>query len=229
MIERQFISQNVKEHQIKEFIGEALDRAAYSDSKLIRTPLGEKIVIYTSRPGLIVGKEGSNIKRLTLELKKRFNLENPQIEIAEIENPNLDPQIIAERIVGSLERFGINRFKAIGHKAMEDVMSANALGVELIMSGRIPSERARSWRFYKGYLKKCGDTALTAVKKAKMQALLKTGVIGVKVSIMIPDAKLPDRIKIGDQIVEAAEEIKETAEIVQKEAPKKEKAKKSKK
>ncbi len=229
MIERQFVSQNVKENQIKEFIGDSLDRAAYSDSKLIRTPLGEKIIIYTSRPGLIVGKEGQNIKRLTSELKKRFNLENPQIEIAEIENPNLDPQIIAERIVSSLERFGINRFKAIGHKAMEDVISANALGVEIIMSGKIPSERARSWRFYKGYLKKCGDTALTAVKKAKMQALLKTGIIGIKVNIMIPDAKLPDRIKIGDQVemVEEVKEITETAEI--KEEKKEKKAKKSKK
>jgi len=228
MIERQFVSQNVKENQIKEFIGESLDRAAYSDSKLIRTPLGEKIVIYTSRPGLIVGKEGQNIKKLTAELKKRFNLENPQIEIAEIENPSLDPQIIAERIVGSLERFGINRFKAIGHKAMEEVMSANALGVEIIMSGKIPSERARSWRFYKGYLKKCGDTALTTVKKAKMQALLKTGIIGVKVSIMVPDAKLPDRIKIGDQI-EMIEEVKESTEKKEQKKTKEKGAKKSKK
>ena len=121
----------------------------------MRTPLGEKIIIYTSRPGLIVGRKGENIKKLTKNLKKKFDLENPQIEIAEVDKIMLDPQIVAERIASSLERFGSNRFKGIGHKTMEEVIQSGALGIEIVISGKIPGARAKSWRFYKGYLKKC--------------------------------------------------------------------------
>ena len=196
MIERSFVAQKIKEFQIQEYISENLKKVGHSHTKMVKTPLGEKIIIFASRPGLVVGRKGENIKKLTYTLKKRFNLENPQIEISEIENPNLDAQIVAERIANSLERFGTNKFKAIGHKTMTDVMNAGALGVEITISGKIPSSRAKSWRFYQGYLKKCGDIAMEGVKKAYTQAQLKAGTVGVKVAIMPPDIKLPDRISI---------------------------------
>ena len=54
----------------------------------------------------------------TKTLKKKFELENPQIEISEVENINLDAQIMAERIVDSLERFGTSKFKGIGNESI---------------------------------------------------------------------------------------------------------------
>lgn len=199
MIERKFINENLQEFQVQEFIQESLKNVGHSHTKLLRTPLGEKIVIYASRPGLIVGRKGENIKKLTNVLKKRFNFENPQIEISEVENPNLDAQIVAERIASTLERFGIQKFKAIGHKTMQEVMNAGALGIEISMSGKIPSARAKSWRFYSGYLKKSGDIALTGVKHAHAQAQLKPGTVGVKVSILPPDIQRPDDVTITEQ------------------------------
>ncbi len=199
MIERKFVAQKIKEYEIEEYLSDSLDNVGLSHTKMVKTPLGEKIIIYTSRPGLVVGRKGQNIKLLTKNLKKRFQLENPQIEISEIENPNLDAKIVAERIVDSLERFGLEKFKAIGHKVMSDVMNSGALGIEIIISGKVPSDRAKSWRFYQGYLKKCGEIAIEGVRKANLQAQLKTGVIGVKVSIMPPDLKLPDDISIIDK------------------------------
>ncbi|MBN4048978.1 30S ribosomal protein S3, partial [archaeon AH-315-M20] len=147
MIERKFVAQKIKEHQIEEFIVNSLKNVGHSHTKMIKTPLGEKIVIYASRPGLIVGRKGQNIKELTDNLKKKLKLENPQIEISEVEDINLDANIVAERIMGALERFGAEKFKAVGHKTMESVMNAGALGVEIIVSGKIPSSRAKSWRF----------------------------------------------------------------------------------
>ncbi|MBI4148366.1 30S ribosomal protein S3, partial [Candidatus Woesearchaeota archaeon] len=97
------------------------------------------------------------------------------------------------------ERFGIQKFKAIGHKTMQDVMAAGALGIEIKMSGKIPSARAKTWRFYTGYLKKCGNAALTGVKRAKSVAQLKPGVVGVKVAIMPPDITLPDDIEVVEE------------------------------
>ncbi len=199
MIERKFVNQNIKEFEIKEFVKKKLSRVGLSDVKLQRTPLGEKIVISTSRPGLVVGRSGSNITRLTQDIKNQFELENPQIEIEEVNHIGLDSNIIAEMIANSLEKFGPNRFKGIGHKAMSDVMNAGALGVEILVSGKLPGARARTWRFYQGYLKKCGDIAISDVKTSYTAANLKSGTIGIKVSIMTPDTELPDDIKLVDK------------------------------
>ena len=207
MIEREFINQKTKEFYIKRYIEDKLKRAGVSQIRLKKIPLGEKIIIHTSRPSLIVGSKGANIKDLTKALKKDFKLENPQIEINEVKNLFLDADIVAERIVNSLERFGSARFKGVGHKTMENVINSGALGVELIISGKIPGARAKNWRFYRGYLKKCGDISISGVRKSKKSALLKSGIIGIKVAIMPPDLVLPDHIEILDEPVQVVEEI----------------------
>src|SRR3990167_2698715 len=124
MIEKKFIQQNMKELQILEYIDHNLGKVGHSYTKLKKTPLGEKVIIYAFRPGLIVGKGGAAIKKLTKVLKSQFNLENPEVEINEVTQVNLDAKIIAERVANSLERFGSNRFKGIMHKTMTDVMNA---------------------------------------------------------------------------------------------------------
>ena len=229
MIERKFIAQKIKEFQIQEYITQSLENVGHSHTKTVKTPLGEKIVIYASRPGLIVGRKGQNIKQLTKTLKKRFDLENPQIEISEVETPNLDARIVAEKIADALEKFGSEKFKAIGHRIMTEVMNAGALGIEIRISGKVPSARAKSWRFYSGYLKKCGDIA-GYVGKADVQAQLKTGIIGVKVSIMPPDIKLPDDIELIEEKQTKIEEIKEEQkeEIPEPKQPKPKKTRKKK-
>ena len=198
MIERKFISRNLKTHLINEYLAANLKRVGYSGAKVQRTPLGEKVIITASRPGLIVGKKGSNIKKLTAALKHKFGLENPQIEINEVADINLDPQIVAERIVNYLERFGAGRFKSIGHKVIGDVINSGALGIEVIISGKIPGARAKSWRFYQGYLKKCGDMAVSGIKKATASANLKSGTVGIKISIMPAELKEKYDIKLRE-------------------------------
>jgi small subunit ribosomal protein S3 len=229
MIERQIVSSNVKELEIQEYISKVLKNLGHSHIKLQRTPLGEKIIIHASRPGLIVGRKGQNIKKLTQDLKANFKLENPQIEISEVDAPNLDAQIIAERIASSLEKFGTQRFKGIGHRVMSDVMGEGAMGIEILISGKIPSSRAKRWRFYQGYLKKCGDIALTGVRKAYAIAHLKTGAVGIQVRIMPSDTKLPDHIEMTAEPVEIIEELKdEPAKTAKKPAKEPQKAADSK-
>ncbi len=101
MIEREFIAQKTKEYYIKKYIESKLNKVGVSSIRLKKIPLGEKIIIETSRPSLIVGSKGSNIKDLTKTLKRDFKLENPQIEITEIKKIFLDANIVAERIAGS--------------------------------------------------------------------------------------------------------------------------------
>lgn len=193
MIERSFIEQKMKEHQIQEYMAKNLSNAGYSHTEIQRTPLGEKIIVYTTRPGLIVGKKGENIKKMTLVLKNKFKLENPQIEIGEVKNPFLDAYFVAGKIASSLDRFGSKRFKSIGYKFLQSIMDAGAVGAEIVMAGKIPSARARSWRFFAGYMKKCGDIAVSQIPHAKVDVSLKSGTIGIKVSIMTPDIRLMER------------------------------------
>src|SRR3989338_8151736 len=230
---KKIVAQKIKEFQIQEFIKDNLKQVGLSSSRLQMTPMGEKVVVNAARQGLIVGKKGQSIKRLTNQLKKKFNLENPQIEINEIENPNLDAQIIAERISTSMERFGSQRFKAIGHKVLEDVMNACALGIEVVVSGKVPSARAKRWRFYQGYLKKSGDIAISGVRKAYSTAELKSGTVGIQLRIM-PPIELPDRIKIrtaeeSEQKEAGKQEAKEEKHEERKKTKKRAKKKESEK
>ncbi len=217
MIEKQFITRKIKEVQIQEYIASQLTKTGYSHTEIKRTPLGEKIIVYTTRPGLVVGKKGENIQRLTATLKKRFKMENPQIEIGEIKEPNLDCYYIVDRIISTLERFGAKRFKSIGYNTLQHIMDAGAIGVEIIIAGRgVPSSRSRSWRFSAGYLKKSGDISENYIPEAKSVANLKSGSVGVKVKILTPDIILPDKmhlkqnkeIKVEEIIEEPKEEIK---------------------
>src|SRR3990167_1640120 len=98
MIEKRFVKQKINEFQIQDFLKKELLNCGISHIEIKRTPLGEKITVFTSRPGLVVGKKGETIKRLTIVLKKKFKMENPQLEVWDIENPSLDPASITEKI-----------------------------------------------------------------------------------------------------------------------------------
>ncbi|MAG52924.1 MAG: 30S ribosomal protein S3 [Nanoarchaeota archaeon] len=211
MIERNILAQKMKEFHIKEFIASEFMKTGYSHTKIQRTPLGDKITIFTSRPGLVVGRKGENIRRLTNTLKNKFKMENPQIEIGDIENPYFDAQSIAEKIAYTIEKFGPQRFKSIGYKTLQSIMDAGALGSEIVITGKIPSARAKTWRFMDGYLKKCGFVSDHYVIKGRSTAFIKSGSVGINVSIMPPGLTLPDDIKIIEQspVVEEVVEEKE--------------------
>ena len=210
MIERQIVSKHMKEYLMQEFIKLYLPTGSYSKIDLRKTPLGEKIIIHTSRPGLVVGRKGANLSELTSVLKSKYGMENPQIEVMEIQNPNLDPKSVAESIVNSFERFGPKRFKPIGYRALQGILDAGATGAEVVISGRgVPSSRAKSWRFLAGHMKKSGDISENFVKRATVVANLKSGSIGIKVNILTPDVILPDEIKIKEIPKIIVEEIKE--------------------
>lgn len=204
MIERQIVAQRMKRKQVEEFIFSFLGKLSCSRLDIQRTPLGERILVYTSKPGLVVGRRGENIKNLTIILKTRYGMENPQIEVAEIEEPNLDAVSMVKSIVGTFERFGPKRFKAIAYNALERIMSAGAIGAEVVVSGRgVPGVRAKTWRFTAGYLSKSGDTSENYVNKAYETCHLRSGAIGIKVSILHPKVELPDTVRMKDiRIVE---------------------------
>jgi len=188
------------EFSIREYVKKSLGKGKISQVKIEYAPIGEKIIISTSKPGLIIGRGGEKIDELTRILKKRFKLENPHIEIDEIKKPEFNAQIMADDIALSLERFGPLKFKVTAYRTLQKIMEAGALGAEIRLSGKLPSSRARTWRFAQGYLKKTGDPA-KVVDRAQAMAQTKPGVVGVKVSILSPEAILIDRININEELL----------------------------
>ena len=200
MEEKKFVQLKKDEFGVKEFIKKQLGKGKISSVKIEYTPVGEKIIIATSKPGYVIGRKGERITELTEVLKKKFHLENPHIDMAEIEKPEFDAQTIADEIAMALERFGSLKFKTVAYKMLEKTIKAGVLGIEIRLGGKLPSERAKSWRFAYGYLKKTGDTA-KIVNKADATAETLMGTIGIKVSILPPNVKIHDQIIITPELI----------------------------
>ena len=200
MEEKNIVKFNKDEFTIKEYIKNELGKGKVSKVRIEYTPVGEKIIVSTNKPGLVIGRRGEMIGELTNTLKTKFELENPRIEIDEILQPEFDAQIIADEIALGLERAGPLKFKVIAYRTLQKIMEAGALGTEIILSGKLPGKRAKHWRFAQGYLKKTGDSA-KVVDRAKSRAQTKPGTVGIKVGILSPDAILKDKIKIDDEVI----------------------------
>ena len=193
--------------QINEYLRSELLRAGFAGVEIQKTPLGVRITLKTSRPGLVIGKGGKRIQEITDVLEQRFGLEMPQIEVEEVENPDLDAQIMAERLAYSLDRG--RHYRRAGYYILRKVMDAGARGVEIRISGKVTSQRARTQIFRAGTMKKSGQTAQEAVQKGVAQCILKTGVMGVVVKIMKPDYRMGDGIKVHYDELEQLQKQKE--------------------
>lgn len=212
MIERKIMGDKFKEFAVSNFVRKQLNDVPIKEVTFEKNPLGERITIYTSTPGLVIGREGSNIKKLTKELKSEFSFENPQIKIGEVSEIFLSASIVAKRIANDLANFGSQKFKLTGFKALQGIMNSGAMGCEIKISGKLPSSRAKSWRFAKGYLKKTGYVSDFLIDKAQESVTLKTGVVGIKVQIMLPGTPLPDKIVYASEEAAKAKAVEESLE-----------------
>ncbi len=225
-----FIDQNTRRLKIDEFLGMELNSAGYGGVEIRKMPTRTEVVIHASRPGVVIGRRGSKIRELTDILEHDFGVRNVQVEVAEIENPWLNAQVMASRLARQLER-GV-RFRRMAYWILRRVMRAGALGCEIIVKGKLSSRRARYQKFRQATIAKTGRPAELFVDEADDIAVLKPGVIGVKVRIMKPDAKLPGVITVKKpkvkkvkerELIKAPEEVKaeeavaEEAEVVESE------------
>ena len=232
MEEKNTVKFKKEEFNIRESIKTHLGKGKVSRVRIEYTPVGEKIIVSTHKPGLVIGRKGEKINELTEMLKSKFKLENPHIEIEQIERPEFDAQIMADEIALSLERFGPLKFKVVAYRTLQKIISAGALGVEIRLSGKLPGSRAKSWRFSQGYLKKTGDSA-KVVDRAQATAQTKPGTVGIKVGVLSPDAILKDKIDTDDKMIRKLkensgekfeEEIKEEVKVEVKDIKEKEKS-----
>ena len=188
--EHQFIEDGLRRSQINEFFADELGRAGYGGMDVAKTPMGTQIVLKAEKPGMVIGKGGKNIRKITTELEDRFGMDDPQIDVQEVDEPDLNAQIVADRLANALERGWY--FRKAGHTTIDRIMDAGALGAEIVLSGKVTGARSRVEKFNRGYIKHNGEPAQEVVDHGQGVAVMKLGTIGVNVKIIPPGAKLPD-------------------------------------
>ncbi|MFX0096577.1 MAG: 30S ribosomal protein S3, partial [Candidatus Hodarchaeota archaeon] len=228
-----FISWGIRKAELDEYLAKELRRAGYGGVDVHKTPLGTRIILHVTRPGIVIGRGGQSIRKLTEILSKRFGLDNPQIEVDELEAPELNARIMADQLAMRLERG--DHFRRAGYSILQRVMAAGAKGVEIVIKGKLTSQRGRYQKFRKGVISKAGEPAVLYVNKAVAHASRNPGITGVSVKIMMPDSSLPDEVKVfpPDEIslspeeekIEVAKEEEEKIEVAKEEEEKIEVAK----
>lgn len=224
-IEKKFVNDGYVKASMDEYFAEQLNRAGYGGMELNRTPMGTQIVIYSEKPGMVIGKAGKVIRKLTRDVATKYNLENPQIDAQEVKKPELNAQMMASRLAASIERGWY--FRKAGHNTLRAVMNAGALGCEVVISGKLTGARSRVEKFVDGHVKHSGHPVEEVVDEGFAVAIKKLGTLGCKVRIIQPGVILPDSFRVRElaEVVEPAEKpaVKPAEKPV--EAPKKEAAK----
>jgi small subunit ribosomal protein S3 len=221
--EDHFINRGLLRVKVNDFLRRELRRAGYAGVDLQKTPLGMRVVVYASRPGMVIGRRGTTVRELTETLEHDFGLEAPQIEVSEVEVPELNGAIMAERLAQRLERG--DHFRRAAYGVLRRIVGTGAKGVEISIAGKLTSRRARYQKFRSGFVAKTGEPIRTAVSHGIAYAIMKPGILGVQVRIMLPDAVAPDRPIIIHREVEVAPvptpEAAEAAdiEVVEEELP----------
>jgi small subunit ribosomal protein S3 len=195
-IHKYFVKENARKAEIDEFLSQDLKRAGYSKVEMTKTPLGTRVVVYAAKPGLVIGRRGQSIRDLTQVLEQRFGVTNPQISVATLETPELDPKVVASQIAMALQR-GIH-FRRACYWALQRTIEAGALGVEIIIRGKLTTDRARYEKYKAGYLPSVGEAIDRIVRTAVVDTQLKQGLFGIRVTLLPKTANLPDRPTIRD-------------------------------
>lgn len=228
---KEMLKERVRRVQVHDHVQNKTARAGFGGLSIQRTPLGTHVRIAAERPGLVIGRKGGDIQKLTEELERKFGYENLQVEAGEVNNFALNPLIMAAKVANALER-GWN-YRRAGNSMLQRIMDAGARGCQITIAGKLTGLRHRTEKFLSGHIKFCGETALELMDVGIAQAKLKPGTIGVKVAIMKPDARLPDEIEVAKPEIPVAdeedkEETSEEAKEETEEQPKEKKAKKNK-
>lgn len=191
-IEKKFIDDSIIKLNISKYLSKELSRAGFSRVEIQKTPILTRITVFVLNPGRVIGRGGRTIDTITETIRTRFKVENPQVNVMEVENKMLEPLIVAKNIAEKLER-GINARRVI-QSTLREIIQNGALGAEIVASGKLAAKgaRAKSIRKSLGYIPKAGDV-IFLVKEANSTAYSKYGAIGVKVRIVPPGTVFPDR------------------------------------
>jgi small subunit ribosomal protein S3e len=183
---RLFVKNGLRDAELNEFFTRELADAGYAGVEVRDSPMRTDIIIRATRPQDVLGEKGRRIRELTSLVQKRFKFEDGQVEL-------LAKLVANKALCAEAQAEGI-RFKLLSGTAVrracngviKSCMEEGAKGVEVIVSGKLRGARAKAMKFREGYMIKTGFSNRIYVREAVRHVLLRAGVIGVKVRIMLP-------------------------------------------
>jgi len=209
---RKFVADGVFYAELNEFLTRELAEEGYAGVEVRVTPMRTEIIIRATRTQNVLGEKGRRIRELTSVVQKRFNFTDGAVELyaERVANKGLCAQVQAEslkyKLIGGLAVrracYGVLRF----------IMESGAKGAEVIVSGKLRAQRAKAMKFQDGYMIKTGQAEREYVDTAVRHVLMRQGVLGVKVAIMLPHdptGKMGPKTPLSDviQILEPKEDV----------------------
>ena len=165
--------------EIKKYVEQKLKNASISKVNIERAAKKLRISIYSSRPGIIIGKKGADIEDLKNKLTKLSNLE-VFLDIKEVRKPEVEAKLVAENIASQLEKRV--SFRRAMKKAVQSSMRLGAKGVKIMCSGRLGgAEIARTEKYHEGSVPL--HTLRNDIDYATAEAQTTYGICGIKVWI----------------------------------------------
>jgi small subunit ribosomal protein S3 len=182
-----------EDYRIRKFIKDKLKHAGVSKIEIERSTRRVRLRIFTARPGIVIGKKGSEIEKLKKELEGRVSQE-VLIDIQEIRKPEVDAQLVAENVAMQIERRVA--FRRAMKRGVSSAMRFGAQGVKIICSGRLGgAEMARTEWYREGRVPL--HTLRADIDYGITEARTTYGVIGVKVFVFHGEILNKDKAEVN--------------------------------
>jgi len=196
---------------LKDYLREKIKDAGFSDVEISKTPVGTRIALHVTRPGIVIGRKGSGIRELTEVLGTKFGLKNPQISVVEIAKPELSPNVMCNRLASHIERG--TAFRRATMWTLQQIMENGAMGVQITISGKLRGDRSAFEKHSVGILPRAGHHAEVIVAEDIAHVKTPMGLIGIRIRIAIKEKLIPE-FEFKDKSKKAKQKQKE--EIVVK-------------
>ena len=184
------IKDNYNMMLLNDFLREKIKDAGFSNVEISKTPTGTKIILYVTRPGIVIGRKGAGIKELTEKIQKDFGYKSPQISVEEITKPELSPSVMCNRMAAHIERG--TAFRRATMWTMNQIMESGAMGVQITISGKLRGDRSAFEKHTQGILPRAGNYAKNIVSEDIVHTKTPMGLIGIKIRIAKKEKIIPE-------------------------------------
>lgn len=184
------IKDNYNMMLLKDYLRSAIKESGFSHVEISKTPMGTRVVLHVTRPGIVIGRKGTGIRELTETLEKRFGLKSPQIAVNEILQPELTASVMCNRLAQLIERG--TAFRRATMWTLQQIMNAGAMGVQITVSGKLRGDRSSFEKHSLGVLPRAGHSASIIVDEDTTPIPTPMGYIGVRIRIARKERYIPE-------------------------------------
>jgi small subunit ribosomal protein S3 len=211
------IKDNYNMMLLNNYLKVKIKESGFSKVEVSKTPTGTRVVLYVTRPGIVIGRKGTGIRELTEKLENEFGLKNPQLSVEEIKKPELSPRVMCNRMASHLERG--TAFRRATMWTMQQIMENGAMGTQITISGKLRGDRSAFEKHVAGVLPRAGHHADVIVSEDIVHVETAMGLIGIRIRIARKEKLIPEfelKGKTQEQKDEEARVKKEADDLAAK-------------